>query len=110
MLKFRESILAGIHAKNLRPRPRWQYILLHTSLWCVGILTVILGSIAFAFVMLELTLPERTYIRWMEMQGNQWVTVLPYLWGIGSIVAVTLGYFIFKQTGKSYRFRAGMIV
>lgn len=110
MLKLRESILADIHTKHIRPRPRWQYVVLHVSLWCIGIFTVVFGSISFSLVILELTLPERAYIRWMEIQDNQWISVLPYLWSLGVILALTLGYFIFKQTGTSYRLRAGVIL
>lgn len=110
MPKLRESILADIHHKNIRPRARWQYVMLHIGLWCSGIITLILGSFACAFTILELSLPERAYIRWMEMHENTgWLLALPYLWGIGMIFALTIGYFVFSKTGRSYRLHAGMI-
>ena len=81
MLKLRESILAKIHTKSIRPRPRWQYVLLHAGLWSTGVVTVILGSLACASMFLEFSLPERAYLRWMEMQDdNGWILALPYLW------------------------------
>jgi hypothetical protein len=81
MPKLRESILANIHTKNIHPRPRWQYILLHTSLWSTGIATIILGSFACALMILEFSLPERVYLRWLETQDNfGWLLALPYLW------------------------------
>ncbi len=110
MPKLRESILADIHAKNIHPRPRWQYILLHIGLWSAGIVTIILGSFACALMILEFSLPERAYLRWIESQETTgWLLALPYLWGIGMIVALTVGYFIFSKTDRSYRFHASVI-
>lgn len=81
MPKLRESILADIIAKNIRPRPRWQYILLHAGLWSIGVITIVLGSFACAAMILEFSLPERAYLRWMEMQESAgWILALPYLW------------------------------
>lgn len=111
MPKLRESILADIHAKHIRPRARWQYILLHVALYMSWIITIILGSFACAFMILEFSLPERAYVRWMENQENLgWLLALPYLWWIGMILALTTGYFIFSKTWRSYRFHAGAIV
>jgi hypothetical protein len=111
MPKLRESILADIHAKHIRPRARWQYILLHTGLYMSWIITIILWSFACAFMILEFSLPERAYLHWMESQNNLgWFLALPYLWWIGLILALTTGYFIFSKTWRSYRFHAGAIV
>lgn len=110
MPKLRESILADIQAKNIHPRPRWQYILLHVGLWSAGVVTIILGSFACALMILEFSLPERAYLRWMETQETTgWLLALPYLWGIGMIVALTVGYFIFSKTDRGYRFHASVI-
>ncbi len=58
---------------------------------------------------LEFSLPERAYLRWVESQEG-WFFALPYLWGIGMIFVITLGYFVFSKTGRSYRYRAGVTV
>ena|GEM_PF-1247276 len=60
-------------------------------------------------MILEFSLPERAYLHWIETQGNGWFFALPYLWGIGLIFAITIGYFIFSKTGRSYRIHAGII-
>lgn len=107
---LRDSILRDIHDKNIRPRARWQYVLLHAGLWCSGIVTIFLWAFACAFMMLEFSLPERAYLYWMETQDNLgWFLALPYLWGIGMIFALTIGYFIFSKTWRSYRFHAWVI-
>ena len=106
---LRDAILRDIHTKNIRPRARWQYILLHMGLYTSWIVTIILGSFACALMILEFSLPERAYLHWMQTQDNDWLLALPYLWWIGLIFAVTIGYFIFSKTGRSYRFHAGII-
>lgn len=108
---LRDAILADIHARHIRPRARWQYVLLHAGLYTSWIITIILGSFACAFMILEFSLPERAYLHWMESQDNQgWLLALPYLWWIGLILALTTGYFIFSKTWRSYRFHAGAIL
>lgn len=109
MPKLRDTILAQIQSWNIRPRPRWQYILLHVGLWVTGIVTIIVGSFACAYMFFEFSLPERAYFSWMETQENNWIEALPYLWGIGMVFALTFGYFIFSKTERWYRFRAGII-
>ncbi len=107
---LRDSILRDIHEKNIQPRARWQYVLLHGALWFTGVITLIIWSFACAFVLLEFSLPERAYLRWIETQENVWwLLALPYFWGIGMIVALTIGHFIFSKTGRGYRFHASVI-
>jgi hypothetical protein len=61
-------------------------------------------------MILEFSLPERAYLHWMETQDDLgWLLALPYLWGIGMIFALTIGYFVFSKTGRSYRLHAGAI-
>lgn len=71
-------------------------------------MTLVLGSFACAFMILEFSLPERAYLQWVESQDG-WLLALPYLWGIGMIFALTIGYFVFSKTGRSYRYHAGAI-
>ncbi|MCB9807072.1 hypothetical protein H6768_04260 [Candidatus Peribacteria bacterium] len=81
MPKLRESILEKIHAKKIIPRPRWQYVLLHAALWLSGVVTILLGSFAFAFLLLEVSLPSRVYFSWIEAtEGGVMIEILPYLW------------------------------
>ncbi len=100
MPKLRDSVLAHIQSENIRPRPRWQYVLLHIGLWATGISTIILGSFAFGYMLFEFSLPERVYLSWMEMRENNWIEALPYLWGIGMVFAFTFGYFLFSRTER----------
>lgn len=109
MLKLRESVLADIRSKNIRPRPRWQYILLHSSLWGISLVTILLGSVACALMILEFSLPERAYLLWEMEEDTGWLLALPYLWGIGMIFALTLGYFLFSRTKRGYRLHASLI-
>lgn len=77
---LRDAIIADIREKHISPRPRWQYILLHSVLWGSGIVTLFLGSLAFSFVLMEYSLPERVYARWVDMPNLGFVAALPYLW------------------------------
>ena len=107
---IRDAIIADIHANKISPRPRWQYILLHIGLWISGIVTILLGSFTCAFVFLSFSLPERVYVSWLSGEEHAgWILALPYLWGIGMIFALTVGYFIFSHTGRAYRYHASII-
>jgi hypothetical protein len=46
----------------------------------------------------------------MEMQDDTgWILALPYLWWMGMILVLTIGYFIFSKTERGYRLHAGII-
>lgn len=111
MISLRDKIISNIHKQKLIPRPRWQYVLGHFILWSVCILTLLAGAVAFSLMLMEFDMPERVFIRWMDMQDNATLLLaLPYLWLLWVFLALLLGYFLFSRTERWYRIRAFFVV
>ncbi len=81
MPSLRDKILSSIHTQKLAPRPRWQYVVGHFILWSICLLTLFAGAVSFALMLMEFDMPERVFVRWMDMQDNAALLLaLPYLW------------------------------
>ena len=101
---IRDSILADIHEKGIRPRPRWQFIALHILLWGSFSITLLAGIIAVSFLFLEINMPERVFMDYLSDRPVLFLRILPFIWGIGALIALTLGSLLFSKTGRGYRF------
>jgi hypothetical protein len=91
MSQLKSKILDSIHEQQLKPRPRWQYIIGHVLLWSVCLGTLFAGSIAFSLVLMAFDMPERVFVRWMDSQeDNTWLFALPYIWLFGLVITLVL--------------------
>ncbi len=70
MPSLRDKILSNIRTQKLAPKPRWQYVMAHFILWSVCLLTLLAGAVAFSLMLMEFDMPERVFVRWMDMQEN----------------------------------------
>jgi len=104
MSKLSKSILDTIHKKKITPQSRWYFIAIHSLLWiCFGV-TLIVGIIAVSLIFMEMSMPERPYMQWMPLPWPmKMLRYLPFLWGIGAIICVTIAYFVFYKTDRGYR-------
>ncbi len=111
MSKLSKTILNTIHKQKITPRSRWYFIALHGVLWvCFGI-TLIIGIVAVSLLFLEMNMPERPYMDWVPLPGPlQILPYLPFLWWFGSLLCVSIAYFVFHKTDRWYRIGTTWIV
>lgn len=104
MSKLSKSILDAIHHKKITPRSRWYFMWLHMLLWVSFWLTLFVGIVAVSLLFLEMGMPERPYMQWMPLPGPMRILpYLPFLWGFGALISVTIAYFVFYKTDRGYR-------
>lgn len=109
-MALKDKIITDIKKQHISPRPRWQYVSLHAMLIIFGILTLLAGSFAYSFMLLHFSLPERAYFDWLvEQDRPRLILMLPYLWLIGVILALVVGYVVFSKTGRVYRYHASIL-
>ncbi len=108
---LKKTIMGDIYAQKIQPRPKWQYLVGHIFLWSICVLTLLVGAVAFSLMLMELDMPERVFIHWMDMQENTGLLLaLPYLWLMGVILALCIGYFLFSRTGRGYKFHMIFVI
>lgn len=111
MSKLSNSILDTIYKQKIAPRSRWYFITMYAFLWIIFGITLSIGTIGVSLLFFEIGMPERPYMYWVHLS---WPMVLlpylPFLWGIGSMICVSIAYFIFYKTERWYRFGTVWIV
>jgi hypothetical protein len=106
--KFGEDLLQQIEEKNIKPKPRWQFLLKNYVVWTAGGLSLFFGAISLSliFYMFNLDSYER-------LVGGIWEKILiiaPIFWIICSAIFVFIIFYNFKHTKKGYRYSLGMVL
>lgn len=104
MKTLKDKIMSDIYDERITPRPRWQFIALHILLWSICIVTLLVGILAVSFVFFEIHTPERLYMNFMGDKPMMILRILPFIWGIGAIIALIVAYYLFSRTGRGYRY------
>lgn len=111
MNNISKSIIDKIKKSGLKPKPKWQFILWHILLWAVFVLSIILGSLAFAMILGALfsthwdLLP---YIGGGPVKG--FFLVLPYIWLAALVLILFTANVLFKKTKHGYRIKPAYVV
>jgi hypothetical protein len=95
MSNLKNKILDQIKDKKVEPKGRWQFLLKDYVIWAVFGLSVIVGSIAFAVIILML----RTRYDFAETS----LAVVPYFWIAVLTVFVLIAYLNLSQTKVGYK-------
>ncbi len=104
MSQLSQKILAKIHSQKITPQSKWHFIVLHAVLWVCFIVTLAVGTLSVSLLLLEINMPERLYLEWMSESGStNMLHYLPFIWAIGAILCLGVGYFVFSKTERGYR-------
>jgi len=77
MSKLSKLLLDTIQSRKITPRSKWYFTTMHTVLWSVFCVAVLIGTLAISLLFLEMTIPERHYMQWVSLPGT--MRILPYL-------------------------------
>lgn len=96
-----KEILTKIKDSGMRPRPRWQYLLLNMAmLFSLGV-TVLLGGLVMSLVLLKVLNLDWDYLGVVEGSFLQFV---PLIWLASLALLVFLSVQVFKNLEGGYRF------
>lgn len=106
------EILARIRTEDIRPLPRWRFILPRIAFWGITALSVVLGShvvVGVLSVLLDLNgdLPAKLPI-WVFVRAG--AATLPLLWLVLILALVIIATLVIRTTGRGYRFPIGRIL
>lgn len=106
------EILARIHTEDIRPLPRWRFMLPRVVFWGITAISVVLGShivVAVLSVLLDLNgdLPGKLPI-WVFVRAG--FATLPLLWLVLVLALVIIATLVIRTTGRGYRFPIGRIL
>ncbi|QQR82961.1 hypothetical protein IPJ72_03995 [Candidatus Peregrinibacteria bacterium] len=98
------EVLKKIKDTQLKPRPRWQFLFLHSALWVLFIVTILIGSVSFSVILRTL---DQTYYATLYRIGHHslqaFLLLIPYLWFVLLALMLFLARALFCKTKTGYR-------
>jgi len=91
--------------KNIRPTPRWQFLLRDYSVWILGVVSLALGSLSFSVVLFMLA--NNDWDIYSEISNSFFkflLITLPYFWLVFLLLFLLAAYYNFKNTKQGYKF------
>jgi len=100
-----DRIMSRIDEEAILPCPRWQFMCIHSGVWCLWAVSVIAGAIAVAVMFYvgnhaRFELYEATH----ETPLSFFVEVLPYLWVGVFILMAAFAYYNLRHTKHGYKY------
>lgn len=105
MGKVSKKVLEKIEEKNIKPIPKWHFILKDSFVWSLFVLNIILGSIGFAIIIYLFVSNDSLFD--FSLTKNIWQGILlsvPLLWILLTILFLFVAYYNFRNTQEGYRF------
>jgi len=99
------EILQKISDENLKPKPKWEFLLKNIYFWTLGVITIILGGLSVSAVIFVFK-----NIRWgfYDLTHNNIFTFtidfIPYLWILLLAVFLFFGHIIIRKTKHGYKY------
>ena len=105
------SIMEKIEDGAIKPRPRWEFLLKNYSIWFMGILAVVVGSVATSSIIFAIRNADWfLYRRLSDSFLIHVFKVMPFLW-IGFLVLfVLIAIYQIKHTKRGYKYSLAIIV
>lgn len=111
MTKFSDSIVNKIKCDQIKPVPKWHFLLKSYTFWTLFILSMILGSLSFSVMVHIAQSGDLDLID--HLQGNWLVSavmLLPVFWLVSLVFFAALAFLNWKCTKKGYCIKRRWIV
>ena len=106
MSKLSKNILDKITKEQIKPVPKWHFVVMYMALWILILLAITLGSLAFGIIIKEITGTEWAYVGQISESmenGLGMISILPYLWMIVFVICIYIAEIIFSKTRNAYK-------
>lgn len=108
MGKISKRVLEKIKKGNIKPIPKWQFMLKGSFVWILFGINLILGSIGFAIIMYLLVNNDSVLDFSLTKDIVEWIFLsIPILWILLTVFFLFVAYYNFKNTEGGYRLSAG---
>jgi len=107
MENFGKKILEKIREENIRPVPRWHFLMKRNIIWSIAIVLLLLGSIASSIIIFQLKNTEWDIIRhYQNSMLEALLLTIPLAWFVLLAVLLFLTYVQFRHTPRGYRYNS----
>jgi len=100
-----ENVIEKIKDGNIKPTPRWVFILKWSAIWCLFIISVLMGSIAVSLIIFQISDTDWTIYSQMSHNWLEFILwALPYFWIILMVIFLALAHYNLRHTKKGYKY------
>ena len=111
MSQITDKILDTIKGKQLKPKPRWHFIMRQILIWSTSLLSVVVGSFAFSVISFRMVNNDWEILKFINRSPIAHVlNTLPYIWIVLLVLFVGLAYYNARHTKGAYKYQAYWLV
>lgn len=108
MGKVSKNVLEKIKKENIKPIPKWHFMLKKSFIWNLFVLNILLGSVGFAIIIYLLVNNEALFDMSLAQDLWQWILLaVPVLWILLTLFFFFVAYYNFTKTEDAFRFSVG---
>jgi hypothetical protein len=105
------DVIEMIKNKNIRPQPKWKFLLKDYFIWFVGIVSIVIGSLAFSVIIYMLKNSDWDVYEHINNSLFEFIVVtLPYFWIAFLVLFVFIADYNLKHTKKGYRYQVHVVM
>lgn len=105
------EVLEKIKAKNIKPKPKWEFIFKEYLIWILAGFSLLVGSLAVAVIIHMIR--NNDWDLYRKVSGGLAPFIFatpPYFWLLILAAFIALAYYNFKHTKSGYRFSLRLLV
>lgn len=100
-----EKIIEKINEEELKPTPRWHFLLKNKVLWIVFGIASLLGALAFSVILFAIQQTDFELINHLSHSGLElFLGLLPFLWIGFLVVFLLIAMYSVQYSNRGYKF------
>lgn len=104
MSKLSNKIINKINSDNIKPIPKWKFMLHDTFIWTISILSAIIGGIGLSIIIFLISNNDILNTNFNGLTLFQGIILLiPFFWIFITLFFIFLSYYNFKHTNEGYK-------
>lgn len=109
--KTSSVVMEKIEKEHVEPKPRWTFLLKNYIFWGLGIIALVVGSVATSVIIF--TLANSDWDVYHYLNGSLWknvIIMLPYLWFVFFGLFAYAAYYNIRHTKHGYRYGLSTVI
>lgn len=109
--KYSDQIIKTIESRDIKPKPKWTFLLKDYVMWALGILSLLIGGLAFSAVIFIMRNNDwDVYMHFSNSLLKYFFLTAPYLWIVLLILFILAAHYNYSHTDKGYKYEIHKIV
>lgn len=105
------KLMEKIREQQVKPIPRWRFILKNSITWTLFILALLFGALAFSVILFSIQQLDFNILTHMSHSlAELLLALLPFFWLISLVILLILAAFSLKNSKKGYKLTSARVI